>query len=100
MLGDAIVGQVELGRSKHEAGVGYVYLFYLDQAVRGQGLAQQLDQYAADFFRQIGCRKARLSASPTNERAMRFYQKQGWADVGQREDMPEVHYLEKTYREE
>jgi hypothetical protein len=26
---------------------------------------------------------------------MKFYLKHGWVDLGQREDIPEVHYLEK-----
>ncbi|MBH8555831.1 hypothetical protein I8751_26485 [Nostocaceae cyanobacterium CENA357] len=43
------------------------------------------------------CQSARLSVSPTNLVAMRFYLKQGWVDLGQREDAPEVHDLEKTY---
>jgi ribosomal protein S18 acetylase RimI-like enzyme len=95
--GDQIIGQIEMRRWKHDLSVGYVNLFYLIPKFRGQGLGQQLDQHAADFFRQLSCRSARLSASPTNLVAMRFYLKQGWIDLGQREDAPDVHYLEKTY---
>jgi hypothetical protein len=71
-----IIGQLEMRRWKPDPEVGY----------------------AADFFAQLGCRAARLSASPTNKMAMRFYLKQGWVDLGQRADAPEVHYLQKTYR--
>jgi GNAT superfamily N-acetyltransferase len=93
-----IIGQLEMRRWKPDPEVGYVNLFYLIPKYRAQGLGQQLDQYAADFFAQLGCRAARLSASPTNGRAMRFYLKQGWVDLGPRADVPEVHYLQKTYR--
>lgn len=95
--GEQIIGQIEMRRWKRDLNVGYVNLFYLIPEFRGQGLGQQLDRQAANFFRQLGCRSARLSASPTNLTAMRFYLKQGWIDLGQREDAPEVHYLEKTY---
>ena len=32
-----IIGQIELSRWKHDASIGYVNLFYLDPAFRGQG---------------------------------------------------------------
>jgi ribosomal protein S18 acetylase RimI-like enzyme len=95
--GEQIIGQIEMRRWKHNLSVGYVNLFYLIPEFRGQGLGQQLDQHAADFFKQLGCQSARLSASPTNLAAMRFYLKQGWIDLGQRDDALDVHYLEKTY---
>ncbi|GAB4154838.1 MAG: GNAT family N-acetyltransferase [Cyanobacteria bacterium J069] len=95
--GEQIVGQIELSRWKHDASVGYVNLFYLIPAMRGRGLGVQLEQYAADFFQRLGCQKVRLSASPTNLSAIAFYQKHGWIDLGQREDMPDTHYFEKVY---
>jgi ribosomal protein S18 acetylase RimI-like enzyme len=76
--GERIIGQIEMRRWKHDLSVGYVNLFYLIPEFRGQGLGPQLDRHAADFFRQLGCRSVRLSASPTNLVAMRFYLKQGW----------------------
>ena len=95
--GDHIIGQLEMRRWRHDPDVGYVNLFYLTPACRGQGLGEQLDRYAADFFREIGCKSARLSVSPTNTMALRFYSKHGWVDLGVREDAPEVHYMEKVY---
>lgn len=91
------IGQIEMSRWKHDASVGYVNLFYLTSEFRGQGFGQQLDQYAARFFKHLGCQSARLSASLTNRPAMRFYLKHGWVDLGQRKDDPEVHYLKKKY---
>jgi ribosomal protein S18 acetylase RimI-like enzyme len=96
--GEQIIGQMEMRRWKHDLSVGYVNLFYLIPKFRGQGLGQQLDRYAANCFKQLGCQSARLSVSPTNLAAMRFYLKQDWIDLGQREDAPEVQYFEKTYK--
>ncbi|MBF2065879.1 MAG: GNAT family N-acetyltransferase [Calothrix sp. C42_A2020_038] len=95
--GEQIIGQMEMRRWKHNPRVGYINLFYLIPKFRGQGLGQQLDQYAANWFKQLGCQSARLSVSPMNLAAMRFYLKQGWIDLGPREDALEVHYFEKTY---
>lgn len=95
--GEQIIGQIEMGFWKNDSSVGYVNLFYLIPEFRGQGFGQQLDRYAANFFKHLGCKSARLAVSPANRVAMRFYLKHGWVDLGQREDAPEVHYLEKTY---
>jgi GNAT superfamily N-acetyltransferase len=95
--GERIIGQIEMGRWKQDANVGYINLFYLIPEFRGQGLGQHLDQSAAHFFKHLGCQSARLSVSPANRGAMCFYLKHGWVDLGQREDAPEVHYLEKTF---
>lgn len=96
--GEQIIGQIEMRRWKLDPKVGYVNLFYLIPEFRGLGLGQQLDQHAANFFNQLGCQSACLSVSPTNLIAMRFYLRQGWVDLGQREDAPEVHDLKKTYK--
>ena len=45
-----IIGQIEMGRWKKDASVGYVNLFYLIPEYRGQGLGAQLDEYADSFF--------------------------------------------------
>ncbi|KAM3099112.1 GNAT family N-acetyltransferase [Phormidesmis sp. 146-12] len=95
--GEQIIGQIEMQRWRLNPEAGYVNLFYLTPEFRGQGLGQQLDRYAASFFKQLGCKTARLNVSPTNLGAMRFYLKYGWVDLGQRTDDPEVHYLEKAY---
>ena len=92
-----IIGQIEMGRWKHDFRVGYVHLFYLIPEFRGQGLGQQLEQHAATFLRELGCRSARLSVSPTNRMALRFYRSNAWVDLGPQEDAPEVHCFEKIY---
>lgn len=95
--GEQIIGQIEMGRWQNDSSIGYVNLFYLIPEFRGQGFGQQLDRHAANFFRHLGCKSVRLSVSPTNPVAMRFYLKHGWVDLGQRGGVPEVYYLEKTY---
>ncbi len=94
---DRIIGQIEMCHWKNNSSIGYVNLFYLTPKFRGQGIGQQLDQYAACFFKHLGFQSARLNVSSTNRVAMKFYLKHGWVDLGLREDDPEVNYLEKKY---
>lgn len=83
-------------RRLHEVSPHVINLFYLVPEFRGQGFGKQLDRHASHFFKDLGCKSARLSVSPENLAAMRFYFKQGWIDLGQRDDVLEVHYLEET----
>ena len=92
-----IIGQIEMGRWKKDASVGYVNLFYLIPEYRGQGLGAQLDEYADSFFQSLSCKSALLSVSPKNVGAMNFYAKYGWVDIGARVDVPDLHYLKKLY---
>lgn len=80
--GDEIIGQLELRREPHDAEAGYVNLFYLAPEHRGAGIGDALHRYVVEFFRASGVRRAGLSVSPTNERALRYYAKHGWADRG------------------
>lgn len=97
-----IIGQLELGESKSNEDAGYVHLYYLVPEWRGKGLSEALDKFAMDFLRSLGFKKARLSVSPTNLRAVQFYKKNGWVDLGLR-DEPELrktlkfplHFMEK-----
>ncbi|HEY1071561.1 hypothetical protein [Brevundimonas sp.] len=43
-----------------------------------------------------GFARARLSVSEANTRALRFYDRQGWAVAGPRPDQPGVVFMEKT----
>ena len=89
-----IIGQIEMGRFKSDPAIGYVNLFYLRPQMRGRGMASHLQRYAIDYFRSIGLKKARLSVSPTNARAVAYYKKHGWRDLGPRPGHPEVHLME------
>jgi ribosomal protein S18 acetylase RimI-like enzyme len=94
---ERIVGQVELGKDKDDEGVGYVNLFYLVADCRGTGLGTMLEDYATRFFGKHGIERARLSVVPANVRAVRFYVKHGWRDIGARPDAPLVRLMEKTF---
>lgn len=101
-LNEKIIGQLELGESKSSGDDGYIHLYYLIPECRGKGFSVELDQFAMNFLRSLGFKKARLSVSPTNLRAVTFYKKNGWIDLGAR-DEPELqtiikfplHYMEK-----
>ncbi|MBK0152983.1 GNAT family N-acetyltransferase [Pseudomonas sp. S75] len=93
--GDTIIGQIEMGRTPSDPAIGYVNLFYLRAHARGRGLGRLLEAYAWTYLSGLGCQSIRLSASPTNTPAWHFYRKQGWQDLGPREDDPKVHLLEK-----
>ena len=94
-LGEEIVGQVEMVRDPGDAGVGKVNLFYLRPDCRGRGLGGQLERYAVAFFRGRGFQEAWLRVSPTNGRAVAFYGKHGWVDVGRDEGVGEMRVMRK-----
>jgi GNAT superfamily N-acetyltransferase len=91
-----IIGQVTAGKWKQDPTVGYVNLYYLVPEKRGKGLSRFLEEYTINYLLGLGFKKARLSVSPTNTRAVRFYEKSGWRDVGPRPGHPEVHFMEKS----
>lgn len=90
---EELVGQVELSIHRDRA-LGFVNLFYLIPAARGCGMGRALHDYARDVFWRNGVSRARLSVAPTNTRALRFYAKRGWRDLGPRQDRPYVHAME------
>ncbi len=94
-LDGEIIGQIEMGRFRLDPAIGYVNLFYLISECRGRGLGAHLDRFAVDFLFRVGYRYARLCVSPTNHRAVAFYQKNGWHDLGPRPERPEVQYMGK-----
>jgi RimJ/RimL family protein N-acetyltransferase len=95
-LDSTIIGQMELGVFNSDPTVGYVYLYYLIPDSRGLGYSSYLDQYTSSYFLRLGLTKCRLSVSPTNTSALRFYEKNGWLDLGPRPGHPEVHWMEKV----
>ena len=92
---DTVIGQLEMSRFKADPRIGYVNLYYLVPSYRNRGLGRRLDEYATAFLDSSGFRTARLSVSPTNQQAMRFYLKNDWRDLGPRSGHPEVHLMEK-----
>jgi GNAT superfamily N-acetyltransferase len=94
-LGEQIVGQIEMVRDPSDPSVGKVNLFYLTPDHRGRGLGGQLERYALDFFRARGFGAAWLRVSPTNTRALAFYKKHGWVDVGRDDAVPKMCVMRK-----
>lgn len=92
-----LVGQMELGRFKPEPSTGFVSLYYLIPEKRGRSYSKYLEQYAEHFLKERGFSKAKLSVSPTNERAIRFYTRMGWKDLGPRPDYPSLNFMEKNF---
>ena len=88
-----IVGQMEM-QILEEPRRGYVNLFYLIEGMRGAGVSGELQEYAMDFMRRRGAQIAQLSVSPTNVRALGFYRKHGWRDLGLRPGRDNVHLME------
>ena len=91
--GDQIVGQMEM-QILEEPRRGYVNLFYLVGAMRGTGVSGELQGYAMDFMSRNGVQIAQLSVSPTNARALAFYNKHGWRDLGLRPRRDNVNLME------
>lgn len=97
---DQIIGQIEMSLMKQASSIGYVNLFYLVPAYRHQGLGRLLDNYAVDYLQRLGCQTARLTVSPSNQPAIKFYEKCGWVDIGARPDQPLFRYMEKILERE
>jgi ribosomal protein S18 acetylase RimI-like enzyme len=56
--------------------------FYVDRPWHGRGLAQRLMNAALDAVRELGGRTAWLAVWERNPRAIAFYEKSGFRDVG------------------
>jgi diamine N-acetyltransferase len=56
--------------------------FYADRSLRGTGLTMRLMQHALDAARELGGRHAWLGVWERNARAMAFYRKAGFDEIG------------------
>lgn len=56
--------------------------FYVDRHHHGSGIARDLMQYVLDTARELGAREVWLGVWERNPRAIRFYEKCGFVDVG------------------
>ena len=83
-LDKQIIGQIDLGLKAQSKDIGYVNLYYLAPEVRGKGYSASLDEFAMSFFREKGYMLAQLSVSPSNLRAISYYIKRGWQNMGPR----------------
>lgn len=83
-----IIGQLEFSYS---ADNGHVNLYYLVPEYRGKGYGILCHEHVANTLIKSGCKTATLRVSPENSRAIKFYEKLGWSDLGIEPDYGNVH---------
>lgn len=71
------VGQLEL-QVPYGMTSGYVNLYSVTEAARGQGYGRRLHEYADRYFRSWEADRVELHVSPLNERALGFYRHMGY----------------------
>jgi ribosomal protein S18 acetylase RimI-like enzyme len=71
------VGQLEL-QVPYGLTTGYVNLYYIAPAFRGQGYGRRLHDYAERYFRSWEASRIELHVSPLNEKALGFYRHLGY----------------------
>ncbi|WP_026791980.1 GNAT family N-acetyltransferase [Pleomorphomonas oryzae] len=82
--GDEPVGLTGLFRQRsskmsHRA---IIIMVYVRQGLRGSGVARDLLKATADHAREIGIRLLELAVTAENPAAIRFYQREGFIEVG------------------
>ncbi len=82
--GDEPVGLMGLfrqraGKLAHRA---TIVMVYVRKSLRGKGIAGDLLSALADHARDIGIRQLELTVSAENPTAIRFYQREGFTEVG------------------
>ena len=83
LSGDRVVGLVELDPGRDEqAGCGWISLLYMLPEYRGRGWAIQLLGYAFWFYENHDRSAVRLHVSENNARAITFYQRSGFVQIG------------------
>jgi ribosomal protein S18 acetylase RimI-like enzyme len=58
-----------------------VEALYVDESWRGRGLAETLLDHACDWANSIGQTTVQLYVTASNERAIRFYQHEGFGET-------------------
>lgn len=81
-LDGRIVAQAEIQRDPHVPERGYVLLYYLVPELRGSGAGVALDAHVRQVLWAAGFRTSQLRVSATNGRAIAYYRKCGWRDLG------------------
>ena len=80
--GPAVLGFASTGPARDDPADGELYAFYLDPSAWGRGHGARLHAGAVDRLRTDGFTHARLWVLDSNERALRFYHRQGWTETG------------------
>ena len=74
------VGQLEL-QVPYGLTTGYVNLYYVTEAFRGQGYGRRLHEYAGRYFRSWEANRIELHVAPLNQNAVGFYRHLGYERV-------------------
>ena len=83
MLHSEPVGVIQLAPDRFaDRKIGYIPFLYLKPELRGRELGIQLIGHAVSFFRKRGRTHLQICVSPNNRRAMAFYRKYGFQEVG------------------
>lgn len=69
-------------RSSKMAHRAMIIMVYIRKSLRGTGLAGRLLDVVSDHARHIGIRQLELFVSAENPAAIRFYQREGFSEVG------------------
>ncbi|WP_428243340.1 N-acetyltransferase family protein [Gynuella sp.] len=94
--GKNIAGQLEFRTFSSEPRTGYIHLIYLKPEYRGLGLAQQLQDHIFSVLLKASCNRAILSVSRSNQRALNFYQRNGWKYCRPNPKHAETDYYESV----
>lgn len=78
--GDRALGYYSLGDTPEDQ--GYLWHLYVDPAVQRRGAGALLHAAALDELRSRGCTFATLDYVAGNEKAARFYTRNGWIETG------------------
>jgi ribosomal protein S18 acetylase RimI-like enzyme len=84
--GSRLVGQMEVGLQDQSPVSGYIYLVYLIPEYRGRGVGGPLLTQAEALLAGYGAVGARLRVSPSNPRALKLYEKNGWCRMSEQPD--------------
>lgn len=81
-IDERVVGAVSVGADRDDSGLGELWAINLDPDVFGTGVGQELFVAGVDRLRELGFRKAVLWVVQENDRARRFYERNGWRPDG------------------
>jgi GNAT superfamily N-acetyltransferase len=82
VFGFASTGPPLVPEDSSDPALGDLYAIYLHPDVWGRGLGTRLHAAALDGLRDCGFTRAGLWVLDGNERALRFYRREGWTDTG------------------
>ena len=77
-----LIAYVQMRRVQSPHGEIEIARFYVDRNHHGRGIAQQLMEAACETARELGAKTVWLGVWERNARAIAFYAKCGFADVG------------------